>query len=51
MIKLASPAILNDKVQPSCVPASGEIAPHNDPCYITGWGRLYSKGFLSWQHT
>ncbi|XP_073331996.1 proproteinase E-like [Pagrus major] len=44
MIKLASPAILNNMVQPSCVPASGEIAPHNDPCYITGWGRLYSGG-------
>ncbi|KAA8589357.1 hypothetical protein FQN60_012722 [Etheostoma spectabile] len=44
MIKLASPAVVNDKVQPSCVPPSGEIAPHNDPCYITGWGRLYSGG-------
>ncbi|XP_038570975.1 proproteinase E-like [Micropterus salmoides] len=44
MIKLASPAIVNDKVQPSCVPESGEIAPHNDPCQITGWGRLYSGG-------
>ncbi|GLD49480.1 proproteinase E-like protein [Lates japonicus] len=44
MIKLASPAVLNDKVQPSCVPESGEIVPHNYPCYVTGWGRLYSGG-------
>ncbi|XP_076582109.1 chymotrypsin-like elastase family member 3B [Chaetodon auriga] len=44
MIKLASPADLNDKVQPSCVPQSGEIPPHNDPCYITGWGRIYTNG-------
>lgn len=43
LIKLASPAVLNDKVQPSCVPESGEILPHNYPCYVTGWGRLYSK--------
>ncbi|XP_022608767.1 chymotrypsin-like elastase family member 3B isoform X2 [Seriola dumerili] len=46
MIKLASPVVLNDKVQPSCVPESGEILPHNYPCYITGWGRLYSGGPL-----
>ncbi|XP_042339817.1 proproteinase E-like [Plectropomus leopardus] len=44
MIKLASPAILSDKVQPSCVPESGEIVPHEYPCYITGWGRVYSDG-------
>uniref|UniRef100_A0A3B4XVM4 Proproteinase E-like n=1 Tax=Seriola lalandi dorsalis TaxID=1841481 RepID=A0A3B4XVM4_SERLL len=44
MIKLASPVVLNDKVQPSCLPVSGEILPHNYPCYITGWGRLYSGG-------
>ncbi|GLD46290.1 proproteinase E-like protein [Lates japonicus] len=47
MIKLASPAVLNDKVQPSCVPESGEIVPHNYPCYVTGWGRLYSNGPIS----
>ncbi|XP_076582941.1 chymotrypsin-like elastase family member 3B [Chaetodon auriga] len=44
MIKLASPADLNDKVQPSCVPQSGEIPPNNDPCYITGWGKLHPYG-------
>ncbi|XP_054458277.1 proproteinase E-like [Anoplopoma fimbria] len=44
MIKLAKPAVMNDKVQPSCVPESGEIAPHNYPCYITGWGRIYNGG-------
>uniref|UniRef100_A0A8C3AC01 Peptidase S1 domain-containing protein n=1 Tax=Cyclopterus lumpus TaxID=8103 RepID=A0A8C3AC01_CYCLU len=44
MIKLASPVVLNDKVQPSCVPASGEVSPHDDPCFITGWGRIYNYG-------
>ncbi|KAF3835492.1 hypothetical protein F7725_028050 [Dissostichus mawsoni] len=47
MIKLASPVVLNDKVQPSCVPESGEVAPHDDPCYVTGWGRIYSGGPLA----
>lgn len=42
LIKLASPAVLNDKVQPSCVPKSGEILPHDYRCYVTGWGRIYS---------
>ncbi|KAM7409346.1 hypothetical protein PAMA_001021 [Pampus argenteus] len=44
MIKLSKPAVLNDKVQPSCVPPSGEVSPHDDPCYITGWGRIYNGG-------
>lgn len=43
MIKLSSPVVMNDKVQPACVPPSGEVSPHDDPCYITGWGRLYSE--------
>ncbi|XP_034093427.1 chymotrypsin-like elastase family member 3B [Gymnodraco acuticeps] len=47
MIKLASPVVLNNKVQPSCVPESGEVAPHDDPCYITGWGRIYSGSPLA----
>ncbi|XP_070687726.1 proproteinase E-like [Pempheris klunzingeri] len=44
LIKLSSPAELNDKVQPSCVPESEEIPSHHFPCYITGWGRIYSGG-------
>lgn len=28
---------------PACLPASGEILPHNSPCYVTGWGRLWSE--------
>uniref|UniRef100_A0A667Z6T0 Peptidase S1 domain-containing protein n=1 Tax=Myripristis murdjan TaxID=586833 RepID=A0A667Z6T0_9TELE len=44
LIKLDAPVTLNDKVQPSCLPESGEVVPHNEPCYITGWGRLYSGG-------
>ncbi|KAM3619297.1 uncharacterized protein V6R79_005753 [Siganus canaliculatus] len=44
LIKLSRPAVLNDKVEAACVPPSGEVAPHNDPCYISGWGRLYTGG-------
>ncbi|KAM4629869.1 chymotrypsin-like elastase family member 3B [Polymixia lowei] len=44
LIKLATPATLNDKVHPSCLPAKGEVVAHNEPCYITGWGRLYNSG-------
>ncbi|XP_056132466.1 proproteinase E-like isoform X2 [Lampris incognitus] len=44
LIKLATPATLNDKVQPSCLPESGDVVVHNDSCYITGWGRLYNGG-------
>ncbi|XP_040896119.1 proproteinase E-like [Toxotes jaculatrix] len=44
MIKLASPARLSEKVMLACLPKSGEIVPHDHPCYITGWGRLYTGG-------
>nr|XP_046248508.1 proproteinase E-like [Scatophagus argus] len=47
LIKLASHAVLNNRVQLSCQPESGEVAPHNDPCYVTGWGRLYSGGLTA----
>ncbi|CAK6979537.1 proproteinase E-like [Scomber scombrus] len=47
MMKLSSPVVMNDKVQAACVPPSGEVSPHNDPCYITGWGRIFSGGPLA----
>lgn len=27
----------------ACLPASGDVLPNNAPCYVTGWGRLWSK--------
>ncbi|XP_073426488.1 chymotrypsin-C-like isoform X3 [Dendrobates tinctorius] len=44
IIKLAEPAKLSDTVQPACIPADGAILPHDFPCYVTGWGRLYTNG-------
>ncbi|XP_072887838.1 proproteinase E-like [Hemitrygon akajei] len=46
LIKLAEPAVLNDKVQVACIPPYGDLLPNNFYCYITGWGRLYTNGPL-----
>uniref|UniRef100_A0A4W3GMA4 pancreatic elastase n=2 Tax=Callorhinchus milii TaxID=7868 RepID=A0A4W3GMA4_CALMI len=46
LIKLSQPAVLNDNVKTACIPDSGAILPHNYPCYVTGWGRLYTNGPL-----
>lgn len=43
LIKLESPVTPNDTITPACLPADGNVLPHNAPCYVTGWGRLYSK--------
>uniref|UniRef100_A0A672IBG7 pancreatic elastase II n=1 Tax=Salarias fasciatus TaxID=181472 RepID=A0A672IBG7_SALFA len=44
LIKLASPVQLSNQIQPACLPTSGEILPNNAPCYVTGWGRLWTGG-------
>ncbi|KAM9299531.1 chymotrypsin-C-like [Gastrophryne carolinensis] len=44
LIKLAQPVPLSDTIQPSCLPADGAILPQDFPCYVTGWGRLYTNG-------
>ncbi|XP_057641059.1 chymotrypsin-like elastase family member 3B [Chionomys nivalis] len=46
LIKLSRSAKLGDKVQPACLPPAGEILPNGAPCYISGWGRLYTNGPL-----
>ncbi|KAK6491819.1 proproteinase E-like [Huso huso] len=46
LIKLERSAIINDKVQPACLPAPGAVLPNNYSCYISGWGRLYTNGPL-----
>ncbi|XP_020779769.1 proproteinase E-like [Boleophthalmus pectinirostris] len=44
LLKLQTSAVLNDKVQLACVPKQDSTLSHNYPCYVTGWGRLYSQG-------
>ncbi|KAJ4937053.1 hypothetical protein JOQ06_001637 [Pogonophryne albipinna] len=44
LLKLEKSAVINDKVQPACLPQHGATLAHNQPCYVTGWGRLYSGG-------
>ncbi|XP_035990641.1 elastase-1 [Fundulus heteroclitus] len=41
LVKLSSEAILNSYVQLVSLPSPGQILPHNNPCYVTGWGRTY----------
>ncbi|RXM95435.1 Chymotrypsin-like elastase family member 3B [Acipenser ruthenus] len=46
LIKLERSVIINDKVQPACLPDPGAVLPNNYSCYISGWGRLYTNGPL-----
>ncbi|XP_011356326.2 chymotrypsin-like elastase family member 3B [Pteropus vampyrus] len=46
LIKLSRPAQLGDTVQLACLPPAGDILPNEAPCYISGWGRLYTGGPL-----
>uniref|UniRef100_A0A8D2LC03 Peptidase S1 domain-containing protein n=1 Tax=Varanus komodoensis TaxID=61221 RepID=A0A8D2LC03_VARKO len=46
LIKLSGTAALNDKVQLGCLPPPGELLPNWFPCYITGWGSLYTGGSI-----
>ncbi|XP_056400081.1 chymotrypsin-C-like isoform X2 [Hyla sarda] len=44
LIKLSEPVQVSDTVQPACLPADGAVLSHDFPCYVTGWGRLYTNG-------
>uniref|UniRef100_A0A8C5DZS3 Chymotrypsin-like elastase family member 3B n=2 Tax=Gouania willdenowi TaxID=441366 RepID=A0A8C5DZS3_GOUWI len=44
LLKLEKNAVINDKVQLACLPQQDAALTHNQPCYVTGWGRLYSGG-------
>uniref|UniRef100_A0A2K6GB89 Peptidase S1 domain-containing protein n=2 Tax=Propithecus coquereli TaxID=379532 RepID=A0A2K6GB89_PROCO len=46
LIKLSSSAKLGDAVQVAVLPPAGDILPNDEPCYITGWGRLSTSGEL-----
>ncbi|XP_043089585.1 elastase-1-like, partial [Puntigrus tetrazona] len=49
LLRLSSSASLNSYVQLAALPPSGQVLPHNNPCYITGWGRTQTGGSLSAQ--
>ncbi|XP_037339574.2 elastase 3 like [Pungitius pungitius] len=44
LIKLSESVTLSDQVQLACIPAAGTVLSNLYPCYITGWGRLYTGG-------
>ncbi|XP_046882384.1 elastase-1-like [Hypomesus transpacificus] len=47
LLRLSSDATLNSKVQLASLPPSGQILPHKNVCYVTGWGRTSTGGSLS----
>ncbi|XP_078023202.1 apolipoprotein(a)-like isoform X7 [Epinephelus lanceolatus] len=44
LLKLQSPAMINDKVLPVCLPEQDYIVPTRTECYVTGWGRTQGTG-------
>ncbi|XP_046877719.1 plasminogen [Hypomesus transpacificus] len=44
LLKLDSPALLNDKVQPACLPEKDYVVPSGTECYVTGWGETQGTG-------
>uniref|UniRef100_A0A3P9HJS6 pancreatic elastase n=1 Tax=Oryzias latipes TaxID=8090 RepID=A0A3P9HJS6_ORYLA len=49
LLRLSTPATLNSYVQLASLPPSGQVLPHNNNCYISGWGRTQTGGQLSAQ--
>lgn len=43
LLRLSAEATLNSYVQLGYLPQTGAILPHNNHCYITGWGRTSSE--------
>jgi len=48
LIKLESAVDFSDTIMPACLPAAGFILPHNESCFVTGWGRIYSEWTVSY---
>ncbi|TMS20876.1 Sodium-dependent phosphate transport protein 2B [Larimichthys crocea] len=44
LLKLDKSPIMSDSVGVACLPEAGEIPAHGTPCYISGWGNLYTHG-------
>lgn len=49
IIKLAQPVELSDTIKVACIPEEGTLLPQDYPCYVTGWGRLWSEYNLHWE--
>ncbi|XP_017264382.1 elastase-1 [Kryptolebias marmoratus] len=47
LLQLSSAVSVNSYVRPINLPKTGEILPHNHPCYITGYGRTSTGGSMS----
>lgn len=47
LLKLDKSPIMNGSVGVACLPEAGEIPTHGTPCYISGWGNLYSNVTVS----
>ena len=43
LLKLDKSPIMSENIQAACLPEAGEIPAHDEPCYISGWGNLYSN--------
>uniref|UniRef100_A0A8D0GIL9 Peptidase S1 domain-containing protein n=1 Tax=Sphenodon punctatus TaxID=8508 RepID=A0A8D0GIL9_SPHPU len=46
LLRLSHTAELSDKVKLGCLPPQGDVLSNDYPCYISGWGRLYTNGPL-----
>jgi len=44
MVRLDSPVTINECVGTACLPTAGADVPPGANCWITGWGRLKSRG-------
>ncbi|XP_012685207.1 elastase 2 [Clupea harengus] len=44
LIKLETPVTASHAIMPACLPEDGHILDHDSPCYVTGWGRLWTGG-------
>ncbi|KAM4610329.1 chymotrypsin-like elastase family member 2A isoform 2-T2 [Polymixia lowei] len=44
LIKLPAPIMFTDAIMAACLPDNAHVLPHNAPCYVTGWGRLWTGG-------
>uniref|UniRef100_A0AAQ4P7Y1 Plasminogen n=1 Tax=Gasterosteus aculeatus aculeatus TaxID=481459 RepID=A0AAQ4P7Y1_GASAC len=44
LLKLESPALINDKVLTVCLPEKDYILPSGAECYVTGWGETQGTG-------
>ncbi|MBN3301297.1 CTRC protein, partial [Amia calva] len=44
LVKLQEAVVASDNIMTACLPVAGSTLPNNEPCYVTGWGRLFTNG-------